>query len=203
VTLAALIQQAQAAGVAFRLADGAIVVSGSRAAVNGLLEPLRQAKAVLLDYLQAANDPAQAVALEVNPALAVLVSTEPAAAPDPDRWCWCWPYSAAMTGKEIDTLIERTALFNRRGLSALDAELLADKLVNRDRDRDRDRDREGGDRRLCLECAHLSGAMRCAQWQRAGLGQPGVPAGLPLVLQRCNGFEDQNLQRTTSNTSTR
>ncbi|WP_157040287.1 hypothetical protein [Polaromonas naphthalenivorans] len=102
--------------------------------------------------------------------------------PDPDRWCW--PHSSAMTGREIDTMVERTALFNRRGLAALEAELLADKLVTRDRD--------GDERRLCLECAHLSGragAMRCAQWQRAGLGAPGVPAGLQLVLQRCDGFK--------------
>lgn len=83
-------------------------------------------------------------------------------------------------------MVERTALFNRRGLAALDAELLADKLVTRDREAD--------ERRLCLECSHLSrvGGWRCAQWQRAGLGAPGVPAGLQLVLQRCDGFKDQN-----------
>lgn len=129
----------------------------------------------------AANDPVQTVGLMVNPVLATLVTPEPAAMPDPDRWCW--PHSSAMTGREIDTMIERTGLFNRRGLSALEAELLADKLVNRDREAD--------DRRLCLECAHLSraGGLRCAQWQRAGLGAPGVPAGLHLVLQRCNGFK--------------
>ena len=121
---------------------------------------------------QAANDPA------------------PKAPADPDRWCW--PHSSAMTGREIDTIAERTHLFNRRGLPALDAELLADKLVLRDRESD--------DRRLCLECAHLSGragSMRCAQWQRAGLGAAGVPAGFHLVLQRCDGFKDQNPQRTT------
>lgn len=126
-----------------------------------------------------------------EPALVGLATAKSAPMPDPDRWYW--PYSLAMRGAEIDVLIERTALFSRRGLSALDAELLADKLVNRDR--------EGDDRRLCLECAHLNrpaGALHCAQWQRAGLGAPGVPAGLHLMLQRCNGFEDQNPQRTTS-----
>lgn len=137
----------------------------------------------------AANDPAQAVGLVANPpvarlvAIKVQVSSTAAAMPDPDRWCW--PHSTAMTGREIDTMVERTHLFNRRGLAALDAELLADKLVTRDRESD--------DRRLCLECAHLSraGGLRCAQWQRAGLGQPGVPAGLERVLQRCNGFKPQ------------
>lgn len=110
---------------------------------------------------------------------------------DPDRWCW--PHGSAMTGREIDAMAERTSLFNRRGLEALEAELLADKLVNRDREAD--------DRRLCLECAYLSGragAMRCAQWQRAELGAPGIPSGMTTQLQRCDGFKDQNPQRTTS-----
>ncbi|MDB5869542.1 MAG: hypothetical protein JWP96_1874 [Polaromonas sp.] len=145
----------------------------------------------------AANDPAQVaglVAVDEVTALATpqpavssgmvstLVSIEPAAMPDPDRWCW--PHSAAMTSREIDAMAERTALFNRRGLAALDAELLADKLVNRDR--------EGDDRRLCLECLHLSGragAGRCSQWQRAGLGATGIPAGMAVLLQRCDGFK--------------
>lgn len=139
----------------------------------------------------AANDPAQAVGRLVNPVPAALadtqmlvVSSTAAAIDDPDRWGW--PHSSAITGREIDALIERTSLFIRRGLPALEAELLADKLT---------RDRDWDDRRLCLECAHLSGragAMRCARWQRAGLGQAGIPAGLALQLQRCSGFEDQN-----------
>ena len=151
------------------------------------------------DDSAAANDPAQAVGPMDKPPVAMVVATqipfssgalsmalssEPAELPDPDRWCW--PHSSAMTGREIDTMVERTSLFNRRGLPALQAELLADKLVTRDREAD--------DRRLCLECAHLSrtgGAMRCAQWQRAGLGAPGIPAGLVLVLQRCDAFRDQ------------
>ena len=127
---------------------------------------------------------AQGVGAIVIPTLAALATADPAALPDPDRWCW--PHSSAMTGREIDTMVERTAMFNRRGLPALNAELLADKLVTRDRG--------GDDRRLCLECAHLSragGAMRCAQWQRAGLGTPNLPAGLALQLQRCGGFKPQ------------
>ena len=110
--------------------------------------------------------------------------------PDPDRWCW--PHSDAMNTGEIDTLTARLSHFTRRGLTELESEKLADKLVLRDRESD--------DRRLCLECVHLAGragAMRCAQWQRAGLGAAGVPAGLHLVLQRCDGFKDQNPQRTT------
>ena len=101
---------------------------------------------------------------------------------DPDRWAW--PHSQAMTGREIDTLTARLHHFTGRGLAEPDAERAADKLVTRDRDAD--------DRRLCLECVHLSGraeAMRCAQWQRAGMGAAGLPAGLELMLQRCDGFK--------------
>ena len=113
--------------------------------------------------LQAANDPAPEV---------------PA---DPDRWCW--PHSTAMNTGEIDVFTMRLGNLTRRGLLESESENLADKLVLRDRESD--------DRRLCLECAHLAGragTMRCAQWQRAGLGAAGAPAGLHLVLQRCDGF---------------
>jgi hypothetical protein len=119
----------------------------------------------------AANDPAPA-------------TPQPAELPDPDPDRWCWPFSSAMTRREIDTMGVRIALFHQRGLTALDAELLADKLVARDRDFD--------NRSVCLECSHLTTgrAMRCAQWQRAGLGQPGIPAGMALQLQRCDGFSE-------------
>ena len=122
--------------------------------------------------LQAANDPAPEV---------------PA---DPDRWCW--PHSDAMNTGEIDAFTMRLGNLTRRGLLESESEKLADKLVLRDRESD--------DRRLCLECVHLAGragSMRCAQWQRAGLGAAGIPVGLHLVLQRCDSFKDQNPQRTT------
>lgn len=109
---------------------------------------------------------------------------------EPDRWAW--PHSQAMTGREIETMVERTSFFNRRGLPALEAELLADRLVTRDRD--------GDDRRLCVECLNMSGrsgAFRCAQWELAGLGQAGIPAGLAVQLQRCDGFKGQQLKRPT------
>ena len=101
--------------------------------------------------------------------------------PDPDRWCW--PHSAAMNGGEIDTFTQRLHQFTRRGLAALDAESLADKLVTRDRESD--------DRRLCLECSNLSraGGWRCAQWQRAGLGTASLLADLVRQLQRCDSFK--------------
>ncbi len=80
---------------------------------------------------------------------------------DPDRWCW--PHSSAMNSGEIENFAKRAALFNRRGLASLDAELLADKLVTRDR--------EGDNRRACLECRGLTGngPYQCSPWRQAGL----------------------------------
>ena len=112
---------------------------------------------------QAANDPAQAVGL---------VSSTAAGIDDPDRWCW--PHSSAMTGREIDTFAARSNQFNRRGLAALDAELLADKLVNRDRD--------GDDRHLCVECRHCRPGLRCVN-----------KLAVLHVLQRCDHFVPNRL----------
>lgn len=111
-------------------------------------------------------------------------ANDPAA--DFDRWCW--PHSAAMTGAEIDTFSARLARFTDKGLGLEDAEALADKLVTRDRESD--------DRRLCLECLHLSSqcgnAWPCKNWQRAGLALTAkdaqLSAALVYQLQRCDGF---------------
>ena len=107
-------------------------------------------------------------------------------APDPDRWCW--PHSEAMNTGEIDTFTVRLARFTDKGLSLEDAEALADKLMTRDRESD--------DRRLCLECLHLSGqsgkAWDCRNWQRAGVAirarDAQLSAALVHQLQRCDGF---------------
>ena len=103
---------------------------------------------------------------------------------DPDRWAW--PHSSAMNGQELDSLMARQDLFRQRGVSAQDAERLADRLVNRDRDSD--------DRRLCLECRHLRGAgpYRCGNAQAAGV-HADLARGLVLILQRCHGYDDARL----------
>lgn len=158
------------------LEAGTLATVATVAVANGPDGAANDAAKVLTSFNSAAE----------NSTVPMNVSAEIAASPEPDPDRWCWPHSSAMNGREIDTMIERTSLFNRRGLAALEAELLSDKLVTRDRD--------GDDRRLCLECVQLSGrvgAVRCAQWQRAGLGAPGVPAGLVMVLQRCDGFKEQ------------
>ncbi|WP_062469499.1 hypothetical protein [Variovorax boronicumulans] len=97
---------------------------------------------------------------------------------DPDRDCW--PASDAMTGVEIDRFTARLARFTDNGLPLVEAEALADRLVIRDRD--------GDDRRLCLECAHLSGR-RCGAWQHAAVGEPVVSTALLALLQRCPAFD--------------
>ena len=111
--------------------------------------------------------------------------------PDPDRWCW--PHSEAMNTGEIEIFTARLARFTDKGLSLRDGEALADKLVKRDRESD--------DRRLCLECFHLSGqygkAWDCRNWQRAGIASRARDAqlsgALVCQLQRCDGFKEVNI----------
>jgi hypothetical protein len=93
-----------------------------------------------------------------------------------------------MTGREIDLFAPRLARFTDKGVIQIDAEKLADKLVIRDREQD--------DRRLCLECTHLTGygrtSWRCSNWQRAGVAirarDNQLPVDLVLQLQRCDGL---------------
>ena len=119
-------------------------------------------------------------------------ANDPATPPDavaidnPDRWCW--PHSTAMTGAEIDTFTARLARFTDKGLIQIDAESLADKLVTRDRESD--------DRRLCLECTHLTGygatSWRCKAWHTSGVSIQAQDARLPgelvKMLHRCRSF---------------
>ena len=110
---------------------------------------------------------------------------------NPDRWCW--PLSEAMNTGEIDIFTARMARFTDKGLSLDDGEALADKLLMRDRESD--------DRRLCLECFHLSGqsgrAWDCRNWQAAKVASRARDAQLSAVLvcqlQRCDGFKEVNI----------
>lgn len=105
---------------------------------------------------------------------------------DPDAFCW--PHTTAMNTRELDSYAARLERFTGKGLIQPDAETLADKLVIRDREKD--------DRRLCLECMHLSGygqaSWRCGNWQAAGIAirprDSQLPADLVLQLQRCDGW---------------
>ena len=95
-----------------------------------------------------------------------------------------------MNTREIHPSKPRLMRYTNRGLGLDDAEPLADKLVKRDREAD--------DRRLCLECFHLSGqhgeVWNCRNGQRAGVasraGGAQLPAALVFQLQRCDGFKE-------------
>lgn len=107
---------------------------------------------------------------------------------DPDRWCW--PHSSAMTGKEINAFNGRLNILSRSGFNVQVAEAMAEKLLARDRDRD--------DRRMCIECLHLT-KRRCGNWQVAGVALSARDAILPMdligLLQRCDGFAAAELWR--------
>ena len=142
----------------------------------------------------AANDAAQVLALVASSEVSTQVVSPAALIADLDRWAW--PHSQAMTGREIDTFTARLARFTDKGLSVVDSEALADKLMTRDRDAD--------ERRLCLECVHLAGRAGiwgCRNWQRAGVATRArdarLSAALVLQPQRCDGFKDQNHQEAT------
>ena len=82
-----------------------------------------------------------------------------------------------------DIFTARLALFTGRGLIAEDADDLAQRLTRRDLEQD--------DRRVCLECRHMSGEVehrRCSQWRKLWIGEASMPADLVDVLQRCQGF---------------
>jgi hypothetical protein len=110
---------------------------------------------------------------------------------DPDRWCW--PHSSALNGAEICTFAERLRKFADKGLPRADGEALADKLVLRDRESD--------DRRVCPECKHFAGcgavSWRCGNWLTAGVAvftrDAQLPADLVMQLQRCEGFQINQL----------
>jgi hypothetical protein len=100
----------------------------------------------------------------------------PPGVPDSDGW----PRVSAMNGGEIDAYTRRLASFISWGLGPANAETLARTLSQRDLDHD--------ERRLCLECAHLSRAGQCRNWRGAGF-KVAAPIGLVQVLQRCPGFK--------------
>ncbi|MGB7480967.1 MAG: hypothetical protein WA924_11605 [Burkholderiaceae bacterium] len=86
-----------------------------------------------------------------------------------------------------DTRTARLALFTDRGLSMEQAEELADRLAGRDLESD--------NRRLCVECSHLSGGAglwRCSQWRLRQHNGPEIPGDLiTVILHRCKGFNDR------------
>lgn len=81
---------------------------------------------------------------------------------------------------EIAAFTTRVVLFMRRGVSATDADDLAERLTLRDRD--------GDARHMCVECSHYRPG-RCGNHRRAGLHTADVGRDLMATLQRCSGFQ--------------
>lgn len=92
----------------------------------------------------------------------------------------------------------RLALFTDRGLTGDDAQALADRLAVRDL-------HGFDDRRVCLECLHLSGTVtsrRCGQWRKLGNSSPAAVIDLLDIMQRCAGFSTANYSLAANSRNT-
>lgn len=87
----------------------------------------------------------------------------------------------------MDMVAARLALFTDRGLNLDDAQAMVNRIAGRDQCRD--------DRRLCIECAHLSGgagSWRCSQWRKHQHNGPEIPSELvTALLHRCGEFHER------------
>jgi len=162
-------------------------VSPASRLTPALRDVIRSSKHLLIDWLDAANDP-QPLDREAWPERAAIAEYDGGLSrQDAEALAdaSCWPHSSAMNGAEIDTFTARLARFTDKGLSLDDAERLADKLVIRDREAD--------DRRVCLECVHLRHGGRCGNWRAAGVASNAMDARFPgdftTMLQRCDGYQ--------------
>lgn len=86
---------------------------------------------------------------------------------------------------EVAPFLDRRDRLCRAGLNQDEAGLMAWKLERRDF--------EGDERRLCIECQHLTGSAgrwSCFQWRMLQIVSPDIPGDLVTsVLHRCGGFE--------------
>ena len=201
-----VVEDLQAAGLVLTLTpDRALSVAPACDLTPALRDTIRAHKVELVAWLAAANDSTVEAVGAVATVATVAVANPPGseAAPaeaigtvpvsaDADRWCW--PHSSAMNTAEINRFTGRVALFVAKGMTSTDADALADKLVTRDRD--------GDDRRVCLECANLSGwngRRQCRGLHHAGMGGPLVSAGQVATLQRCDGFKGGGIEKKSVN----
>lgn len=74
---------------------------------------------------------------------------------------------------EITRFINRQNRLQKMGITEMEAEKLAERLVYRDRD-------ATDDRKLCLECA---------AWRNRCMKPNGGYCTVPTMLQRCDGFK--------------
>lgn len=83
-------------------------------------------------------------------------------------------YAPDWADEEIKRFLAREGMFIRRGLSASDAERLAEKCL------DRDRAPDWRDMHACIECKHLQSGGRCAATKRDALPKE--------IFHRCHSF---------------
>ena len=221
MTPASLVNECRKTGVLVALNGGSLKLDGSPAAVRIAADRLRPFKVEVLRYLSGFSaTPADLTATKPVKADAVPAAIPASDAPAPmtdddermiraclasigetdeqtiagvvagshgnvvDRAFWLGLAGEQVKPANDDTRTARLDLFADRGLSTEDAEALADVLALRDCQQD--------ERRVCMECQHLSGtstARRCGQWRPQKLHSPAVPADLATVLQRCNWFD--------------
>lgn len=88
--------------------------------------------------------------------------------------------AVAWTDADIASFMARRARLLRWGWAEADAEMLAERLVERDR---------GADPRVsCTDCGHYRPG-RCGNYRRAGLQAPDLSRRVAALLQRCGGFK--------------
>ena len=76
--------------------------------------------------------------------------------------------------KEMQRFLNRQKRLQKTGMTEMDAQQLAERLLYRDRPD------SGDDRRVCLECKH---------WRKARCVTPASgQCTVPTLLQRCDGF---------------
>ena len=163
MTPASLVVECRKSGVTIKLAGEALTLSGDPGAVKVAADLVRPFKAELVQYLGylAGNDPAPFTS-----------KLAPAGEHRQER-----PMPVGTTSRILPVP------FTDRGLNQDDAIALAHRLMLRDQQHD--------ERRVCLECMHLSGtasSRRCGQWRLTRAKGPAIPADLVDVLQRCRGF---------------
>ena len=180
-----VVEDLQAAGLVLTLTpDRALSVAPACDLTPALRDTIRAHKVELVAWLTAANESTVEAVGAVARVATVAVASPPSSEAAP----------AEATDAEIGRFIGRVALFKAKGLTSTEADALADKLVTRDRD--------GDDRRVCLECANLSGwngRRQCRGLHRAGMGGPLVLAGQVAVLQRCDGFKGGGIEKKSVN----
>ena len=123
------------------------------------------------------TDPMRAALRDAKPELLALLRGGSDAAP-------CDTAAVGWTDADIARFIDRRGRLLRWGWPEAEAEKLADRLVQRDRDID--------DRVSCTDCRYYRPG-RCGNHRRAGLHAPDIGRDLASLLQRCAGFDSQEV----------